>query len=120
MASEKLVLPRTRQVLLTYRRGPFKTPKDGMPANPVQGPWYLMVIGPSVARGQAHPPMPLRWQQRSAEAKRIDAYNQQQKALLMRSPEKPKHNPAYRQSLRIEQRNDAAHTTPPKSAPAKQ
>jgi hypothetical protein len=115
-----LQLPAESVLEVDTPRGAFKTPREGMPANPMRGPWYLMVTGPSVARGEAHPPMPLRWQQRSDEAKRIDTYNQQQKSLLMRSPEKPKHNPAYRQSLRVDQPDDTPRGKPAKSPSLKQ
>lgn len=54
--------------------------------------------------------MSLRWQQRPDEVKRIDTYNQQQKSLLLRSPGKPKHDPALRQKFRVDPPDG---TTPP-------
>lgn len=96
-----LQLPAEAVLEVKTERGAFKTPKGGMPANPMHGPWYLMVTGPSATRAEVHPPMPMRWRQTAAELKRIDDYNKQQKQLQMRSQEKPKHDPALRQRMRV-------------------
>ena len=96
-----LQLPAEAVLEVTTTRGAFKTPKGGMPPNPTQGPWYLMVTGPSATRAEVHPPMPMRWRQTPEEIKRIDDYNKQQKQLQIRSLEKPKHDPALRRSMRV-------------------
>jgi len=93
-------LPAGALLEVKTERGPFRTPKDGMPANPTDGPGYLMVTGPSALRAEVHPPMPMRWRQTPEEIKRIDDYVKQQKQLQARAIERPKHNPALRQSMR--------------------
>lgn len=95
-----LQLPAGSSLEVDTSRGAFRTPKGGMPGA-ATGPWYLMVTGPSVVRAEAHPRMPLAWRQRNDDAARIEAYNRQQKMLLMIRPEQKKHDPAYRQSFRV-------------------
>lgn len=116
-----LQIPAGAVLEVETRRGAFTTPKGGMPTNPVKGPWYLVVTGPSALRSEAHPPMPLRWQQRPIEEKRIETYNQQQRELLLRSPERPQHDAELRRKLRVDTPDETKRRDKPvpSQAPAK-
>jgi hypothetical protein len=56
-----LEVPAGAQLAVNTPRGAFKTPQGGLPMEPGQKAWYLIVTGPTAASGKDIAPAPLRW-----------------------------------------------------------